>query len=89
MYLLLVDRVKPRHVISKLNPADLPPPKDLTEEMRDAEDETVVMPASSGDRIASTPGGNQLTVCMHTSYVYVTEYAYIYMYIQQFESINL
>ena len=60
---LVVHRVKPRVVISKLNPTDLPPPKDLlppkdlTDEMKDAEDDTVVMPTRSIDRIASTPGG--------------------------------
>ena len=57
VYLLLVDRVKPQLVVSKLNPADLPPPKDHTEKMKDAEDESVVM-STAINRIASTPGGN-------------------------------
>jgi len=56
--------VKPLVVISKLNPSDLPPPKDflppkdLTDEMKDAEDDTVVMPTRSVNCIASTSGGN-------------------------------
>ena len=59
---LLVHRVKSRLVISKLNPTDLPPPKDLADEMKNSEDETLVMPTTrSVDRIASTPGGNCVT----------------------------
>ena len=54
---LVVHRVKPRLVTSKLNPADLPPPKDLADEIKNPEDETLVMPTRSVDRIASTPGG--------------------------------
>ena len=56
MACLVVHRVKPR-LMSKLNTADLPPPKDLVDEMKNAEDETLVMPTRSVDRIASTPGG--------------------------------
>jgi len=65
---LLIHRVKPWVVISKLNTADLPPPKDLTDEIRDAENETILMPtAKLVDRIASTPGGD----FMHTYITYV------------------
>ena len=67
---LVVHRVKPRVAISKLNPADLPPPKDLADEMKGAEDETLVMPTRSIDRIASTPGGNCI-LNIHTSDVRV------------------
>ncbi len=59
---LVVHRVKPRLIISKLNPADLPPPKDLSDEMKNTEDDTFVMPTRSADRIASTPGGNRMNI---------------------------
>ena len=54
--------MKPRLIISKLNPADLPPPKDLSDEMKNTEDDTFVMPTRSADRIASTPGGNRMNI---------------------------
>ena len=57
MCLLLVHRVKPRLVVSKVNPGDLPPPKKPADESTRMEDETFLMPTKSGDRIASTPGG--------------------------------
>lgn len=61
---LLVHRVKTRVAISELNPANLPPPKDLTEEMPYAENETVLRPTRPADRIASTPGGNCICTCI-------------------------
>jgi len=65
---LLIHRVKPRVVVSTLNTADLPPPKDLTDEIRDAENETILMPTTKPvDRIASTPGGD----LMHTYITYI------------------
>ncbi|XP_065903031.1 condensin-2 complex subunit D3-L-like isoform X3 [Dysidea avara] len=59
-------RITPRAIISRMQAPSLPPPKPSTG-MGDGENETLLMPTKSGDRIASTPGGLAETISFNIS----------------------